>query len=546
MQIDTKGSEDFPALSDILAAIGASDHDRASELARAELERGTLHPLLLNLRAWWHEKQGRPQLAHTDLEHAHALAPEDVPVLNALGLSLARAGRTREALQSFLRATELSPEFAAAHYNCGWVSEELGDLDAARMHYERALQLGQNTSGNLAALAARQGNWASARLHAGQALAIDPGLAIAEHALASVEIAEGNYSDAEGRLTRMGANTSLSPLHLANTLSLLGDALDAAGRYGEAFAAYQSGNAKTRQVYAARFENPAVENMRQYVERLSRYFRNIPAESWMAADTDPPGDREGPLRHIFLLSFARSGTTLLEEVLVCQENVVTTQERDGLADGVAGLLKNEAGLDLLTALRGGGLARYRRAYWRKLADFGIVPEGRYVIDKQPYNTIGLPLIAKLFPAAKILFVVRDPRDVVLSCFRRRFLMNATNFQLLTLEGAAKFYDAVMGLAEICREKLPLQLREIRYEGLVANFEKEMRQICDYTGIAWTDRMNDFAGNAARRSITTPSAIQIARGLNREGIGHWRRYRLQLEPVLPILRPWIERFGYAAE
>jgi hypothetical protein len=55
---------------------------------------------------------------------------------------------------------------------------------------------------------------------------------------------------------------------------------------------------------------------------------------------------------------------------------------------------------------------------------------------------------------------------------------------------------------------------------------------------------EFAASARRRAIATPSAVQVARGLSGEGIGRWRRYEKQLESVLPVLEPWVERFGYA--
>jgi hypothetical protein len=58
-------------------------------------------------------------------------------------------------------------------------------------------------------------------------------------------------------------------------------------------------------------------------------------------------------------------------------------------------------------------------------------------------------------------------------------------------------------------------------------------------------MGTFADSSARRSVVTPSAPQLAKGLNAEGVGHWRKYRAQLAPVLSILELWVERFGYAA-
>jgi len=88
--------------------------------------------------------------------------------------------------------------------------------------------------------------------------------------------------------------------------------------------------------------------------------------------------------------------------------------------------------------------------------------------------------------------------------------------------------------------------QLRHEDLVADFEERVRETCDFLGLTWQDSMRDFAARARTQSITTPSSAQVIRGLNREGIGHWRRYRDQMAPVLPILQPWVERFGYSAD
>ena len=120
------------------------------------------------------------------------------------------------------------------------------------------------------------------------------------------------------------------------------------------------------------------------------------------------------------------------------------------------------------------------------------------------------------------------------------------YQLVTLDGAAAYYDAVMRLAEACRRLLPLDLKVVRHEDLVADFEGEARAVCDFLDLAWADSLRDFATKARGRAIATPSAVQVGRGLNREGLDQWRRYREQLEPVLPLLQPWVAAFGYPAE
>ena len=175
--------------------------------------------------------------------------------------------------------------------------------------------------------------------------------------------------------------------------------------------------------------------------------------------------------------------------------------------------------------------------------FGVEPRGRVFIDKMPLSNVQLPVIAKLFPNARVLFARRDPRDVVLSCFRRRFGMNPSMYQLLTLEGAAAYYDAVMRLSGIYGNLLPLPQHLVRYESLVEDFEATARAACDFLGIEWDQGLLDFAAKARARGISTPSAAQVARGLNREGQGAWRRYAQQMAPVLPILEPWVRQFGY---
>jgi hypothetical protein len=86
---------------------------------------------------------------------------------------------------------------------------------------------------------------------------------------------------------------------------------------------------------------------------------------------------------------------------------------------------------------------------------------------------------------------------------------------------------------------------VRHEAFVADFETEARRLCAALGLEWNDAMRNFAERAKFGAIGTASAAQIARGLNREGVGRWRPYARQLEPVMSTLQPWVERFGYPA-
>jgi hypothetical protein len=92
-------------------------------------------------------------------------------------------------------------------------------------------------------------------------------------------------------------------------------------------------------------------------------------------------------------------------------------------------------------------------------------------------------------------------------------------------------------------RLPLVLHEQRFEELVRDFRGGLETLCRFLDLPFDQSLLEFAGRAGRRAIVTPSAGQIASGLNRDGLGVWRRYAAQMAPVLPMLEFWVKRFGY---
>jgi hypothetical protein len=47
-----------------------------------------------------------------------------------------------------------------------------------------------------------------------------------------------------------------------------------------------------------------------------------------------------------------------------------------------------------------------------------------------------------------------------------------------------------------------------------------------------------------REFVTPSTAQLSRGLVTSAMAQWRHYASQLQPLLPVLKPWMEQFGYS--
>ena len=529
-------------LARIDLAVARDDIPAAMELAGQALAAGIETPLVLNLAAFQRELAGRPQDALPLLDRALQMAPEDPLVCNALGRAYSKLGRAAEALPAYEEAIRLSPGYSTAHTGRAQALEVLGRDEEAAQSYHAAVTLEPDNPdawGAMAAMSVRL-RQNTARTYAERALSIDPWQPAATLALASLDLRAGHAAAVEQRLAPLLARGGLAPLHEGSARRMLADALDAQGeRPQQALAQYDAANRLLRQLHADTFTAAGTENGVALCARLGRHFEAVPA--WPAA----PGNRTGPVSgHVFLVGFPRSGTTLLEQVLASHPQIEALEERPTLGD-VGAWFQNEAELDRLATLDEAEADRLRADYWTRVEAFGARPEGKVFVDKLPLNSLWLPYVAKLFPEAKVLFARRDPRDVVLSCYRRRFVINGATYHFTDLEDLARFYAGVMGLAEVYRARLGLAWRVHRHEDLVEDFDTEARGVCEFLSLPWTEAMRDFAETAKRRDVRTPSASQVRRGLYREGMGQWRAYAEGMASALPVLQPWVEHFGYPA-
>lgn len=522
-------------LAAIQAALKRGGLAAACPLAEAAIADGIEHPLLLSLLAAQREAEGRFEEALALLRRAKAAAPGAAHVLNGIGLSLARLGRYDEALAEYDAALAADPGFVKALANRGMTLIALSRLHQARRDFEAAIAADPGNivaASGLAALALRRGEAVEAQRLARQVLARQPGLAGAALTLAGAQLADGEAAAAEAGLRALAAGR-MAPPDRAVALGLLGDALDAQQRFAEAFEAWRGSNALLREHYRDRHGEGTLALVRVLTKALDG--KRFPA----ATGGDGPAKR-----HVFLLGFPRSGTTLIEQVLEEHDEIATLPERECLAEASRDWLGSADRLAALCAADEAALAPYRAGYWRAVRAEGAVPDGTVFVDKNPFNSFRLPLIARLFPDALILFARRDPRDVVLSCFRQRFQMSDAAYQMLTLEGAAELYAATMAMAAASEQAFGYYLHPTSLEAIVADFDGETKAICAFLGVAWHEGLRDFAVNVAARGVATPSGPQLVRGLNARGIGKWRDYEAEMAPILPLLAPWVERFGYA--
>jgi hypothetical protein len=186
--------------------------------------------------------------------------------------------------------------------------------------------------------------------------------------------------------------------------------------------------------------------------------------------------------------------------------------------------------------------RYFEECTRHLSKAG---HGLTIVDKLPLNILNLWLIAALFPNARVILALRDPRDVCWSCYTNLFRLGPGLAGFADLKSTAKLYRAVMTLWQESQQHLPLLCQKLRYEDLITDFESQAKALIEALGLPWEEKVLSYRENAGERYIVTPSYHQVVQPLYSSARGRWRHYEEALRPVLPILAPFVEAFGYGS-
>ncbi len=479
----------------------------------------------LRLEAWRCQTAGDVHAAADALARAVELAPDDPELLTAAADACRFTGELDRAIALFDRAIGCDPASIAAWYGRALAHEAVGAAAAARDDFVRVTLLNPKSApgfAGLAGTAAKLGDIDTARAAARAALKLDPSDTSVAITLARCDLARGRPAMAveriEALLTRRGGAVDDAVV----ALGILGDSLDRLGRPDEAFAAYASAKARM----ATLLGRPAAGPLP--AEAIAAAVAAMPAAT--SVEVAPVAGESA--NHVFLLGYPRSGTTLVEQVLATVPGVATLEEAPTLA-AAAPLLADVA---CLQAVDDTTVTELRADYWARVSAAGAGGSTTFV-DMDPFKSIALPLIARLFPRAKVVHVRRDARDVVWSCFRRSFVAGPVAAELTSLPRAARHYAATMRLIDLCAGRLPLQLHRLQYEALVADFDGTTRALCAFAGLPWSPALRDFAATARSRRVRTASAAQVRQPLF-DGSGQWRRYAEYLAPVADVLAPWV--------
>jgi tetratricopeptide (TPR) repeat protein len=346
----------------------------------------------------------------------------------------------------------------------------------------------------------------------------------------------------ESILRQLAANPRAHPLVQAQAWAEIAQLLDRNGEYAQAIEAMlKCKHLLLRDEAPIRQESDAiVAILRSLAESLTRED----LRRW--TETARPLDRQ---KVALLTSFPRSGTTLLEQVLDSHPGLVSSDERELFPRDIFPAMwmspaTRKPTLSALGAVPPERLAALRGRYLSSMAAALNQPLGdRVHLDKNPSFTLLIPAMLRLFPEVQLLIALRDPRDVVLSCFMQFLPLNTNSVCYLSLERAVERYRVDMGVWRKLRDVLPDGWLEVRYEDAVADLEREARRALAFLGLPWHAGVLGYRDRLKEKAVSSPTYEAVSQPLYTRSIGRWKHYEPYLAPLLPRLQPFVDAFGY---
>ena len=319
---------------------------------------------------------------------------------------------------------------------------------------------------------------------------------------------------------RLDSNEALN-IHFA-----LGKAYEDAGDWEQSFQHYAAGN----RLRAETFSEDQLRVTKLVDESISTFTGDFfERNSGVGIPAPDP---------IFVVGLHRSGSTLVEQILASHPLVEGTTEL-AVINALRDRLARSTGLSppaAIAALDRGRFASIGEEYIDKTRPFRHT-DRPYFVDKMPGNWLNIPLIRAALPNAKIIDARRHPMACGFSNFKQNYA-NGVAFSY-SQETIGTFYYDYWRFMRHFDDVQPGALHRLINESLIEDPEGEVRRLLDYLGLPFDPACLEFHKN--QRAVRTPSAEQVRKPINREGVDYWRHYEPWLNPLKKSLGPALDQW-----
>ena len=188
---------------------------------------------------------------------------------------------------------------------------------------------------------------------------------------------------------------------------------------------------------------------------------------------DLPGDP------VFIFTWPGSGWEWLAAGLGAHPGVMSVVDKPETQNGRRALISSPSGKVGLGGFTGDDASQAAQNYWANLESGRLIPANRLTLDAMWLSVDALPTLARIFPKARLLFVKREPKEMLLEWFRTGYS---------NLAGMAESYLDQLQALEQYRELLDIEVIDVDGGALVSDGVEGLIRLTSQLKLPWDDAM----------------------------------------------------------
>ena len=455
------------------------------------------------------------------LKEALNLQPNNIHVLNNIGLINQNMNNTTLAREYFQRVLNLNENFVETLVNLGNLELTEKNLSESENYLKKALKLSNTKDSDeivnmaLGNLYQQIGNFEKAMSNFKLINKINPNNISADKSISLIHKYESN-KDIHFKQMEQKLNLSLNDESRKQLYFALGKAYEDIKDYKKSFYYSKEGNKIADKIF-----NYNLNDDSSLFDQIKKLFNKGNCKNYLKSNKEI----------IFIVGMPRSGTSLAEQIISAHKNVYGAGELNFLGESINKnlMINKKFTFDNIDKLDHSKLNKIQEEYYDKIKAFDY--KEKFLTDKAPLNFKWIGFIRKIFPNSKIVHCTRDPMDVCYSNFKNSFESSSLAF-CYDIKKLFLFYKLYKDLMIFWNKLFPDDIYNLSYEKIINNQEIETKSLLKFCNLEWDQ--NCLSPHKNKKTVATASLAQVRNPIYKSSIKKWENYSDELSELKKII------------
>ena len=466
--------------------------------------------LLWNILGLAYQQQKEYQKAEISFLRGLQENPKNISIINNIGNNYKYLNNFNKAEEYYERALKYNPNYPNTLVNYGNLKFTFNKFEEALKLLNKSLAMNKKLVSahyNISLVYQSIGNFEKSLLHLRLVDSINPEFTKADKTISGLIDYQNDKNHLEKMKDKLG-NLNLNFDQKINLYFGISKAHEDKKEFKQAFEYLENGNNLKRTQ-----SNYNINEDTKLFSNIKKLFNNyqFPTSGQISNNQSP----------IFVVGMPRSGTTLVEQIISSHPDVSGLGETNFLNSLIKKIFFNREDDKYEEALNNEGqnkLNAISSEYFDIISYFGA--EEKYFTDKSLLNFHWIGFIKIIFPNAKVINCIRDPKNNCLSIYKNLF--DHEGAWCYDKNELTQYYKLYSDLMDFWRDKMPNFVYDIKYENLIKDPINQIKLLIKTSNLKWDEKCLNFDKN--KNAIKTLSVNQARKKIYSSSVKSYDNYK----------------------